>query len=151
MTIRHSIVVSIFTMDCWTCLLYSLLIIHSIQSTYIVDRRDKQHSRKEWTSFLHCWRRCTSSDKQTDSDPYCFNRSTNWPDAAATRQCHSPEEQQPAGDHCGVCRSRHRRGCCHSGTDLHTAFFCPTEEVSWASSACLVYFLLCMYDICSIE
>lgn len=57
-------------------------------------------------------------------------RPTHWSDAASTWQRDSSEEQQPAGDHCGVRWRRHRCRRGHRGTHLHTAILRTTKEVS---------------------
>lgn len=59
----------------------------------------------------------------------CF-RATHWSDAASAWQRDSSEEQQPAGDHRGVCgcRQRCRRG--HRGAHLHAPVLRTTKEVS---------------------
>lgn len=59
----------------------------------------------------------------------CF-RATRWPDSASARQRDSSEEQQPAGDHRGVCGCRHRCRRGHRGSHLHTPVLRTTKEVS---------------------
>lgn len=64
------------------------------------------------------------------SSPLCApSRVSHWSDASASRQRHTPEEQQPSGHHRGLCGSHHRGGGGGGGVDLHAAFLCSAEKV----------------------